>query len=541
MIPEIELLVKNFEYENWNKQTQIAFMETLIEQGFYVGTKNPKDPAFRARDRITRAPKALGFVNLHPYVALTSAGDEYINSSHPDEALLRQLLKFQLPSPFHTIPDGSNLDFFVKPYLEIIRLVRHFGSVSFDELMLFGMQLTNFNKFDHIVNKIETFRKEKALAQGHYRTFFSEYCEREIGSIYSIEIGQGRTATRESNERTTRKFIKTKKNNMRDYTDACFRYLHSTEIVTISQSGHSLSIPTDRISDVDFILRSISREPVFIDNVTEYKAYLFDSSNPILYSDNAVMLIEKIHHFDAAYETDSLSLSQLKDIAALLREHNKAAKLQVLVDDIKSYKKYDDINNVYDNIIANAFYDNPLMFEWNTWRAMTMLDGGNIEGNFKLDDDGQPISTAAGNMADIYGDYTDFDLLIEVTLQSGQKQYDNEGEPVARHLGKHKEQTGQTTFCLFIAPTINAATIAHFFMLHKVNIAHYGGKAVIVPLELSIFRKMIQDSFKADYIPKPEQVKAIFEYSISVADAATNELDWYEQIKSYALNWLNIA
>ena len=41
------------------------------------------------------------------------------------------------------------------------------------------------------------------------------------------------------------------------------------------------------------------------------------------------------------------------------------------------------------------------MFEYNTWRAMTMLDGGNIKGNFKFDDIGQPLSTASGNMPDI--------------------------------------------------------------------------------------------------------------------------------------------
>ena len=37
------------------------------------------------------------------------------------------------------------------------------------------------------------------------------------------------------------------------------------------------------------------------------------------------------------------------------------------------------------------------MLEYNTWRAMTMLNGGNIKGNFNFDDAGQPLSTAAGN------------------------------------------------------------------------------------------------------------------------------------------------
>lgn len=67
-----------------------------------------------------------------------------------------------------------------------------------------------------------------------------------------------------------------------------------------------------------------------------------------------------------------------------------------------------------------------------------MLDGGNIKGNFKFDDVGQPLSTASGNMPDIECDYDDFVLSVEVTMQQGQRQYESEGEPVARHYGQMK-------------------------------------------------------------------------------------------------------
>ena len=113
-----------------------------------------------------------------------------------------------------------------------------------------------------------------------------------------------------------------------------------------------------------------------------------------------------------------------------------------------------------------------------------MLDGGNIKGNFNFDDAGQPLSTAAGNMPDIECDYDDFALSVEVTLQSGQRQYESEGEPVARHYGQLKKKSGKETYCLFIAPTINAATLAHFYGLNHLSIALYGGKSKIIPLEL---------------------------------------------------------
>lgn len=62
MIPEIALLKEHFNGKQWNHDTQVAFMELLREENFFNGSGS-KDPAFSARDRINRAPKALGLVN----------------------------------------------------------------------------------------------------------------------------------------------------------------------------------------------------------------------------------------------------------------------------------------------------------------------------------------------------------------------------------------------------------------------------------------------------------------------------------------------
>ena len=49
---------------------------------------------------------------------------------------------------------------------------------------------------------------------------------------------------------------------------------------------------------------------------------------------------------------------------------------------------------------------------------------------------------------------------------------------------------------------------------------------------------MLEDSYKASYIPNPEQVKCFFEYSRELAKACENENIWYRQIQEKALNWL---
>lgn len=100
MIPEIGLLHTHFAGQPWNNETQRAFMKLLREENFFNG-EGANDPTFSARDRINRAPKALGFVVLSPTIQLTAAGEELVNSRRKDEIFLRQLLKFQVPSPFH--------------------------------------------------------------------------------------------------------------------------------------------------------------------------------------------------------------------------------------------------------------------------------------------------------------------------------------------------------------------------------------------------------------------------------------------------------
>ncbi|MBS0647207.1 MAG: AlwI family type II restriction endonuclease [Verrucomicrobia bacterium] len=538
MIPEIGLLNAHFAGQRWNTETQRAFMELLREENFFNG-EGANDPAFSARDRINRAPKALGFVILSPTIQLTPAGEELVNSRRKDEIFLRQLLKFQVPSPFHK-PTENSAEFWVKPYLELFRLVRHFGSLKFDELMMFGLQLVDYREFDTIVEKINQFRIAKAQNEGNYKRFRSEYFDRELREIYSADISSGNTRTRETNDASIAKFLSTKASNMRDYADACVRYLRATGLVNISHLGKSISIVPEKIQEVDYFLQHTDREPCFIDNEGQYVAYLGNPQIPTLLTDNRELLEQKIRaEFPQLNIPATATLQELKNIFAEQLENRKEQIITEQVAAIKDYRLFEDISTTFDQILDNSLYDTPLMLEWNTWRAMTMLDGGEIKANLKFDDFGNPMSTAQGNMADIVCDYGDFGLTVEVTMQSGQRQYETEGEPVTRHLAKYKRETEKPAYCLFIAPNINDACKAHFYALHKMNIQYYGGTSTIVPLPLSVFIKMVQDSHNANYVPEPRHVQRFFERSNELANSTDNEVDWYNGITEEALNWLS--
>ena len=251
---------------------------------------------------------------------------------------------------------------------------------------------------------------------------------------------------------------------MRDYADACFRYLRATGMVEISQRGHSLSIMPEKKEEVTFFLNNVEREPIFVYDEENYKRYLFDASLPVLFSDDRTRLLRQVSEIvDTSEDLTKKSTEQLKDQLEEAIENKKAVIFEQHVRDLKEYKEYNDIMTMFDDIKSNTLYDTPLMLEWNTWRAMTMIDGGEIRANLKSDDKGQPMSTAQGNTADIICDYGDFGLAVEVTMQSGQKQYETEGEPVSRHLAKLKKETGKDSYCLFIAPKINESCIAYFY------------------------------------------------------------------------------
>ncbi len=541
MIPEIRLLCERFSGCTWNENTQESFIDALVVSDFFEGKgSSGANKSFSARDRINRAPKAFGFVNLKPRIELTDAGKSLVYGKRPEEVFLRQLLKFQLPSPYHIECGETQGQFFVRPYLEILRLVRDLGYITLDEFKIFAVQLTDYREFEAVKNNILEFRKQKELNKGHYKKFVAEIWTEAVLKIYEDKISQGRTKTRETKDASLKKFLDTKKRNFRDYADACFRYLRFTGLVSVSHKNHSISIFEDRSAEVEFILENIERKPVFVNDEKAYKMYLFDSTSPVLYVDNVENIIDTVMRLETydSRELRAMSLEDLKDLRDAIIARHKREAIDAQVAELKSYSMYSDIMETFDGLISDEYYDAPLMFEYNTWRAMTMLNGGEIRGNFKFDDAGQPMSTASGNMPDIECDYTDYSLSVEVTLQSGQRQFESEGESVARHFGQLKKKTGKDTYCLFIAPKINEATLAHFYGLNHLPIALYGGKSKIIPLELEQFKQLVENSYKYKGRPNAVDVRRFLDAAIEQGEKAEDENDWKNRIRLCVTQWM---
>jgi hypothetical protein len=537
IIPEIGILVDNFSGEKWsgNKELQCEFYDTLFNSEHYQGESYSNDPDLAARDRITRAPKAFGFVDLKPEIKLTEAGKVLLSGKRVDETFTRQMLKFQLPSPYHT--QSKSLDFNVKPYLELLRLIPAVDSLSKTEIALFFSQLTHHNKFDTIVAKILKFRKDAKAFRGSRKMYVFECFVHEVNDIFSDEIEKKEFKTRQSSDVSFKKFVRTKSGNMKDYADAFYRYIRATELVTIQPKTYRLVISKEKREEVDFILSTISREANKFGNIEEFKKFLFNPYSIQLLSDDKEQLINKIQKLGLEGFDQEVDIESLKDAFDELKISIKEKNIEEKVKELKSHDELPDILSVFEQIKNKEVPDAPLFLEWNVWRALVMLNyAERVDGNFIMDIDGMPLNYAPGNKPDIESEYSDFGIITEVTMSRGNTQYKMEGEPVLRHFGNAKERMNKETYCIFIAPVISQGTLAHYYGHNRMFTKFYGGRPKIIPLTLDQFITFLKVGIEKKF-DDPSKLKAWLEAQWENNQNMEDEDVWSASINDNILSW----
>ncbi|NDP23114.1 MAG: AlwI family type II restriction endonuclease [Paludibacter sp.] len=537
IIPEIELLTNLFTGETWtgNQDLQANFFEHLFHSEFYEGESYPTDPALAARDRITRAPKALGFIDLKPTIQTTEIGKILLSGKRIDETFTRQLLKFQLPSPYHN--QSSKIEFKVKPYLELLRLINDVGSLSKTEISLYFSQLTNIDKYSIVIQKINQFRTDSKDFEGSHKTFVSQCFEREILEIFEEEIENKDLKTRESEDDSLKNFLKTKSANMKDYADAFSRYIRATELVTFQKRTFRLIISPQKKDEVDYLLNTVARLPYDFKNLKEFKNYLFSSKSLQLFSDNRELLIRKIEELGEEVIDKTIEIEKLKDVLQELRADIKGRNIEERKQELKNIQELPQIIEVFEQIRNREVPDASLFLEWNVWRALVMLNyAKRIDGNFMMDIDGMPLNYAPGNQPDIESEFEDFGIITEVTMSCGNTQYNMEGESVPRHFGKARSSLGKEMYCLFIAPKISEGALAHYFNLNRMNTKLYGGKTKIIPLSIEQFVEFVKVGVEKGF-NNPKILKDWLEKHWEANQHCDDEQVWYNSIQTSIIKW----
>lgn len=540
IIPEIDMLSKQFGGKKWNGQSQVEFYDKLvITQDFKSSTK-ARDKAFAARDRINRAPKALGFVVLKPVVYLTDAGRELVNGSRKSEIITRQLLKFQLPSPNY---QGGNGRFLVRPYLELLRMLHDLEGISKFEIAFFFTQLLDYRDYDFVLDKIKEFRiayhDNKTLNK---REFLNNVAIREVKRIYKTEIESGDTSTRESSDVSLSKFIKTKISNLYDYADAFIRYISATMLTAYDAKNNRIVVNSFSLPDVEFILTMVDRNPVDFDKNTDFFDYIGDSTQPTLLCDDRNKLMSKLKCYLGSSRSDmldSMHVDDLKDRIEIEETRIAQAAMKKTEMSLKNYAAYDDIIEHFQLITdRRSVIDPSLIFEWNMWRTFVMLNyAKEVNGGFSKDQNGLPRSYAPGNQPDLVVEYDSFILLVEVTLSKGAKQYEMEGEPVARHFGTISRNSNKPVYCLFIAPKINEATMSHFYMTNISKVAFYGGSTRIVAISLQQFLRLVELAKERGFNDE-KKMKSLLDAFMSFTSTEFSESIWVQHIEASLSQWL---
>lgn len=534
--------------KEYNQDLQTNFYDTLSAQevaGQSAG--KAKDKAFAGRDKLTRAPQVLGFFitqSKKPF-KITEAAKLLTDPALFEDVLLHQLLKFQLPSKLHTEGADNAGRFNIKPFLELIRLIDTMGYITYQEFVLYGMTLTDYHNFDDAVAGIKKFRVEREVARQakkSLKAFFANKQTELFERLYADLIEAKNFKTRESRNASYEKYKKTKLNNWRDYSDAYFRALRESGLIVMTQ-GRSMQISPVRQREVDYILEQLPRKIMPLNLERDiFDEWITNPTLPRLLNDDPDALRQQLLDEGVQVSVTDNMYDMKHELAATRVER----KRELVADQVKELKQrkqqdIDDILEMYQLISDDEVVDRSTMYEWNTWRAMTMINHGDIEGNFKLDDEGMPSSVASGRDADIIGHYGDFNIAVEVTLSTGKRQYDMESEPVTRHVGELQAKLGQPTFGIFVADKLNNSVVDHFWTTSILKHNVYNGRVTVIPMDTNTFIEFFKCAVSHDV--QPSELQYIGEYAQrrareTMVEDETEEI-WHQDVVQFLLETVN--
>lgn len=537
--------IKKFHLDGlpYNKDLQCEFYRDYTKNTTDKGGQS-KDPAFSGRQLLTRAPQALGFLQARARhnLMITKAGESLIDDDLYEDTILHQMLKFQLPSPLHRENKKTNNGFFnIKPFLELIRLINELEYLTYEEFMIYGMTLTDYHNFDATVDAIKSYRMRRNAIKGIKS--LQEFDDQErllvFKNLYKDILAKGNFKTRESSTTTEEEYTKKKLKNWHDYADAIFRLLHESGLIVAT--GHrTMRISPRRQAEVDYILKNIDRDPLPVSTPRDaFDKYMFDPAIPLLKNDNRNNIMKYLSSLNVRYDPNS-SLTALKKLEHKYIVQGRQRKVDKEVARLKK-RMPDDINdivNMFDDIKKKRIEDAPTYMEWNTWRAVTMIDHGNIIGNFVTDDEGQPRHTAAGGQGDIVGNYNNFNIVYEVTMSTGSTQYNMESEPVTRHVGSLQKSSKLPTYGIFIAKKLNKDVINFFRISALAYSDAFNGAACVVPFSLDDFVAFFKDASRK--VLSEVELEEICKYASdkareTILKQVTAE-DWYNDVREHAMS-----
>ncbi len=521
-------LISSLDGKDYDKDLQIEIGKRIREESenLKVGlSSNSSTLDFVGRDYITRAPKKLGIVYV-PGVdkgkfELTEQGRNLINSKNMEFVMQRQIAKIQYPSP---IKVRGTEKIKLIPLTATIKILKSVKDLSRSEVMMFVITIENFSTIDQSIIEILKFRENLKKIKGNLkrRKFRDEVGIKKLNLFYKNEDFSIREKKGKKVDKS--EFLRTKLRNHKDYADSIFRYFISTGLFKLNKKSR-LEISKINEKDADYLLETIGLEPKKFDNdeKTFVKDYMGKENSISLYTDKLDNLLNKFDYLKKLSSTLDLkintteidkrfknekSLDIKKDIIVELQKKFIYLKMEKFIKKLSERKKndFDEIVGHFEEISDrnSEILDKPLQYEYNFFRAFSFIgDAEKIIPSLNFDEDINPLNTTS-NKPDLIIEYKDFILVVEVTLSAGQRQYESEGAPVFRHVGKCQNENDKPVFGLFICEKMDVNMPIEFLSRAMVKTKIYNGRVRILPIERSdfnlLFEKIYNEELKSDYL-----------------------------------------
>lgn len=271
-----------------------------------------------------------------------------------------------------------------------------------------------------------------------------------------------------------------KSQNFKEYGDMNLRYLRASGI--FQRKGRGIAIvPEKKALAVQLAQNLISEESALERYRTLYNAPSLPTDSISMAKEVLSDLLKQLTERHIVYDISSYSMETAADInnvrrslEAKLSQYNEIVyandqrnQWQEICDYMElvmkrgGTKQYDD-----DTEIAVPKEEASAYLEWAIWRAFLAIDHLTSEPydvrRFRIDQDFFPVNTAPGNGPDLIAEFSDYVIVIEVTLSESSRQEAMEGEPVRRHVADLVRQYNKPVYGLFIANRVDSNTAETF-------------------------------------------------------------------------------
>lgn len=479
-------------------------METIDE---ILQIKNYADFDMRGRQSMNPLTK-FGFIRIDDetkIINLTNSGRELLKTDDNEigKVLLRSFLKWQIPNlASRDYPEEDGYSSI--PFVATLRLIARVNELAESrggkgigmqkrEFALFAPTLVDYRDIDSYAHMVVELRdlqvnhneQERKTIRKNYRT---EFAKKYLNTTDSSKID---------------KLLK----NLKDYGDNAIRYFRLTNFIRIRGGGFYVDIEPSRLTEINALFESERYKPKSFGGKNDYLDYLCSGIEPqypweteeklreiaIRIQDDITRLAREVGEIVPITAFNGLSSEELKLAIENLRkirnelrnkdDHVKAQPTEYITQCIQQF------NDIYNPTKLEKESRALRLEHLSTMAFHAFNDAISIKPNYPIGDDNEPTSTAPGGVPDIECLYDSFSIVCEVTMLKDRSQWFNEGQPVMRHL-RDFEDKHDSSYCLFIAPSIHTDTAETFYMAN--NFGYKGQKQKIAPITISQFVGMLQ-------------------------------------------------